>query len=268
MKILDKLQRRFGRFALPHVTEGLIVCQALTYFFYQTQPEFLARIRLLPRLVLEGEVWRLVTFLCEPPLAVWWLALLFWYMFYLTGTALESTWGPFRYNVYLLVGWLATVAVSFLQPEAAASIHFLQASVFLAFAQLFPNFEFLLFFVLPVKVKWLALLQWLWYLYLIVVGDAMTDLLVLASVCNFLLFFGRDIWLRLRAGRRRVAHHAEKTRLANTPRHTCSVCGVTNLSDPKMSFRYCSKCAGAPCYCAEHIHAHEHVINEPAAVEQ
>jgi hypothetical protein len=74
--------------------------------------------------------------------------------------------------------------------------------------------------------------------------------------------------LRLKAGRRRVAHHAERTRLANTPRHTCAVCGVTNLSDPKMSFRYCSKCTNAPCYCAEHIHAHEHVINEPAAAEK
>ncbi len=263
MKILDKLQRRYGRFAVPHVTEGLIVCQALTYFFYQTQPGFSGRIALLPRYVLQGEVWRLVTFLCTPPLAVWWLALLFWYMFYLTGTTLENTWGAFRYNVYLLVGWLATVAVSFLRPDAAASIHFLQASVFLAFAQLFPNFEFLLFFVLPVKVKWLALLQWLWYLYMIIVGDAMTELLVVASVCNFFAIFRRDIWLRLRAGRRRIAQHAERTRAANTPRHTCTVCGVTSLSDPKMSFRYCSKCAARRAICAAHIHAHQHVINVP-----
>ena len=259
MKILDKLQRRYGRFAVPHVTEGLIVCQVLTYLFYQSQPAFLARIALLPQRVLEGEVWRLVTFLCQPPPGRWWMALLFWYLFYLTGTALENTWGTFRYNVYLLVGWLATAAAAFLRPDAAASPHFLQASVFLAFAQLFPDFEFLLFFVLPVKVKWLALLQWLGYLYVILVGDAMTAVLVLASVCNFLLFFGRDIWLRLRTGRRRIAQHAEKARLANTPRHTCIVCGVTNLNDPKMSFRYCSKCAGAPCYRAEHIHAHQHV---------
>jgi hypothetical protein len=263
MRILDKLQRRYGRYAVPHVTEGLIVCQALTFFFYQTQPAFLARIALVPQLVLQGEVWRLVTFLCMPPLVAWWLAILFWYMFYLTGTALENTWGTFRYNVYLLVGWLATVAVSFLRPDAAASAGFLQGSVFLAFAQLFPDFEFLLFFVLPVKVKWLALLQWLGYLYLIIVGDMMTELLVLASVCNFLLFFGRDIWLRLKTGRRRMVQHAETARLANTPRHTCIVCGVTNLSDPQMSFRYCSKCAGAPCYCAAHIHAHQHVSSVP-----
>ena len=183
----------------------------------------------------------------------------FWYLFYLMGTALENTWGTFRYNVYLLVGWVATVAVSFLQPDAAASIGFLQGSVFLAFAYLYPDFQLLLFFILPVKVKWLALLQWIGYFYLLLVGDGMTQLLVLASVCNFVLFFWHDIFLRMKAGRRRMAHQAEQIRQANTPRHTCVVCGVTNLSDPKMSFRYCSKCAGSPCYCAEHIHAHQHV---------
>jgi hypothetical protein len=73
------------------------------------------------------------------------------------------------------------------------------------------------------------------------------------------LFFWHDILLRTKAGRRRMVAQTEKTRLANVPRHTCVTCGVTNLSDPKMSFRYCSKCAGAPCYCTEHIHTHEHV---------
>lgn len=260
MTLLDKLQRRYGRYALPHATEGLIVCQALTYLFCQNQPEFVKRIELVPRFVLQGDLWRLVTFLCQPPLTHWLWALLFWYMFYLMGTALEHTWGTFRYNVYLLAGWLATVAVSFLQPDAPASIGFLQGSIFLAFAHLFPDFEFLMFFILPVKVKWLALLQWLWYLYLIVTGSWMTALLVLASLFNFLLFFGPDLWLRLRKGRRRMAERTERSRRAATARHTCAICGVTNLSDPKMTFRYCSKCAGAPCYCADHIHAHQHII--------
>ena len=233
--------------------------RSVTYFFYQLQPTFLLRIELVPRRVLEGEAWRLVTFLCDPPLSNPLFAFFFWYMFYLMGTALENTWGTFRYNVYLLVGWLATVSVSFFRPDAAASIGFLQGSVFLAFAYLYPDFELLLFFILPVKVKWLALLQWIFYVYAVVVGDAMTRLMVLASVCNFVLFFWHDIFLRMKTGRRRMAHQADAIRQANTPRHTCAVCGATNLSDPKMSFRYCSKCAGAPCYCAEHIHAHQHV---------
>ena len=98
----------------------------------------------------------MLTFVGEPPTTNLLFAFFFWYLFYLMGTVLESTWGAFRYNVYLLVGWAATVAVAFLQPNAPASISFLQASVFLAFAYLYPDFQILLFFILPVKVKWLA----------------------------------------------------------------------------------------------------------------
>jgi hypothetical protein len=262
MQLLNKLQRRFGRFAVPHVTEGLIICQALTYVFCQTNPQFIESIAMMPRRVLDGELWRLFTFLCEPPTQTLLWAMLFWYVFFLTGSALESTWGAFRYNVYLLAGWAATVAVSFLQPDAYASIGFLQSSVFLAFAYLYPNFEFLLFFILPVKVKWLALLQWISYALMMASGSTMVRLLVLATVCNFFLFFWHDIYLRMKSGKRRMARHVETIRTANTPRHTCVVCGVTNLSDPKMTFRYCSKCAGSPCYCVEHLHVHEHISAE------
>jgi hypothetical protein len=262
MRLIEKLQRRFGRFAVPHVTEGLIACQVLTYFFHQSNPAFLESVRLVPSRVFEGQVWRIVTFLCETPPMHPVFAFFFWYMFYLMGTTLENTWGTFRYNVYLLVGWAATVAASCLQPDAAASIVFLQGSVFLAFAYLYPDFQFLIFFILPVKVKWLALLQWIGYFWAVMVGSPMTQLLVLSSVCNFVLFFWHDIFLRMKSGRRQMAQQAGAIRQANTPRHTCIVCGVTNLSDPKMGFRYCSKCIGAPCYCAEHIHAHAHVSEQ------
>ena len=265
MKLLDNLQRRFGRFAVPHVTEGLIACQVLSYFFLMGNPAFQAAIALVPRQVLGGEVWRLVTFLCQPPPMNALFAFFFWYLFYLMGTALENTWGAFRYNVYLLLGWLATGTVSFLQLDAVAAPMLLQASVFLAFAHLYPDFELLLFFILPVKVKWLAMLQWLGYLWMMAVGDWMIRLLVLASVCNFLLFFWPDILSRLKTGRRRLARHAEKAHQANAPRHTCAVCGVTNLSDPKMSFRYCSKCTGALCYCENHLRDHQHVTEETSS---
>jgi hypothetical protein len=263
MRWLDNLHRRFGRFAVPHVTEALILCQVLTYFFCLQNPEYLSRINLVPRRVLGGEIWRLATFVCEPPITNPLFAFFFWYVFYLFGSALEHTWGAFRYNVFLLIGWLATIVASFLEPDAPASIGFLQGSVFLAFAYLYPDFQLLLFFLLPVKVKWLALFQWLWYGYVVLMGDLTTALLVTASVCNFLFFFGHDIFLRMKSGRRRMAGQAQKIRTANTPRHTCTVCGVTNLADPKMSFRYCSKCVGAPCYCAEHIHTHPHIVGEP-----
>ncbi len=264
MRFLDKLQRRFGRFAVPHLTEGLIVCQVVTYFLLQGRPDLRDMIALVPGRVLQGEVWRLVTFVCQPPITNLLFAVFAWYLFYLMGTALETTWGTFRYNVYLLVGWLATIGVSFLQPASPASIGFLQGSVFLAFAYLYPDFQLLLFFILPVKVKWLAMFAWAGYIFTMLFGSPMTQLLVAASVCNFVLFFWHDIFLRVKAAERRIERKAQATHSAHVPRHTCTVCGVTSLSDPKMSFRYCSKCAGTPCYCAEHLHNHPHLIAEKA----
>ena len=214
----------------------------LAYLLRQSRPDFLTGIALVPDRVLQGEVWRLVTFVCEPPITNPLFAFFFWYLFYLMGTALEATWGTFRYNLYLLVGWLATVGVSFLQPDQAASIAFLQGSVFLAFAYLYPDFQLLLFFILPVKVKWLALVQWIGYFWVIAVSPVIMKLLAVASVCNFVLFFWHGIFLRARAGERRMARRAKEIRSANTPRHACAVCGITNLSHPKMNFRYCSKC--------------------------
>jgi len=258
MRLLDRLQRRFGRFAVPHVTEGLIACQALTYVLLMGNAAFLEKIALIPNRVLEGEVWRLVTFLCQTPPMHPVFAFFFWYFFYLMGTALESTWGTFRYNVYLLAGWAATVAAAFLQPDQAASIIFLQGSIFLAFAYLFPDFQILLFFILPVKVKWLALLQWIGYGAIMLTGTPLAQVLVTASVFNYLLFFWHDIWLRARSGRRRMARQAEHIRSAKKPLHVCVVCGATNLTHPNSTFRYCSRCTGSPCYCEEHLHNHEH----------
>jgi len=184
---------------------------------------------------------------------------------------LETAWGAFRYNVYLTVGWLATAAAAFAQPDAAASVGFLQGSVFLAFAYLYPDFQLLLFFILPVKMKWLAWLAWLGYLAAVALGPVPAKLMALASVCNFALFFWADILARMRSRRRRRASRVEQARRAAAPRHTCVVCGATNLSDPDLSFRYCSKCDGSPCYCEKHLHSHQHRVEQtpaPAAVEE
>ena len=126
--------------------------------------------------VLDGEVWRLVSFVAQLPTESLILAIFFWYLFYLMGTTLEHTWGSFRYNVFLLIGYVATVAVAFVPPAEPASVAFLQGSVFLAFAWLYPDFQIMLFFILPVKIKWLALLAWIGYFLALVTGDWSTRL--------------------------------------------------------------------------------------------
>ena len=132
----------------------------------------------------------------------------------------------------------------------------------MAFAFLNPDFVLQLFFILPVKIKWLALIQWIGYFLTIVFDDWPMRLMATAAVFNFLLFFQHDIFLRIKQGRRRMAMQAQTIADKHKPRHVCRVCGVTNLSDPTMRFRYCSKCEGQCGYCMEHIRGHEHVIKE------
>lgn len=266
-KILDRLERDYGRYAVENVTLYLVVMQVFAYIISKPQPQLLNGMLLVPSLVLQGQVWRLLTFLAVPPLTNPIFAFFFWYLFYLMGTALESYWGVFRYNMYLLIGYAATVLVSFLVPDLPSSNAFLQGSVFLAFAFLNPDFQLLLFFILPVKIKWLALITWIGYFFVIVLGSWLSKLLVLASISNYLFFFGEDIKHRIKAGRRQMEFQAQRfaaQRKEDEPYHRCVVCGITDLTHPDMDFRYCTSCYGTPAYCQDHLRAHEH-RTEPAA---
>ena len=94
--LLDKLERRFGRYAVPNVTAYLLMGQVLTYVLIVIRPDFVVAISLVPELVLEGEVWRLVTFALVPALKHPFFMFIVWYLFFLMGTALEHYWGAFR----------------------------------------------------------------------------------------------------------------------------------------------------------------------------
>ena len=155
-------------------------------------------------------------------------------MFYLMGNALEGHWGAFRYNLFLLIGYLVTVAVTFLFPFPAATNIFIGGSVFLAFAWLYPDFQIYIFFILPVKIKWLALLTWIGYGYELLVGSWHTRLLVVASISNFLLFFGKDIIWRMKTGNRKMIFQAKQFTGAREAFHTCATCGKTDISHPQI----------------------------------
>lgn len=262
MKLLDKMEKNLGGYALPNLTIYLIAGQTLFYVLFMTGRLDRSMTQLVAGRLLEGEWWRLVTFPFDPPLTNPIFALFAWYLFYLMGSALEGEWGAFRYNIFLLIGYLMTVAVSFLIPSFPVSNAFLGGSVFLAFAFLYPDFVLQLFFILPVRIKWLALITWLGYGYLMLFGGWSSRLLILASICNFLLFFARDLKWMMKSGGRRMAKQAlQSSTRDNGPFHRCTVCGITDKSHPQMDFRYCPQCAGQRGYCREHIFMHEHVKN-------
>ena len=258
MSLLDTLERKLRRYAVHNITLYLIIGQVLFFMFRMSGRFILERVVLIPGFVLMGEWWRLVTFLFIPPLTNPIFAFFAWYMFYLMGSALENHWGAFRYNLFLLTGYIVTVAVSFIMPAYPATNIFIGGSVFLAFAYLYPEFQLYIFFILPVKIKWLALLTWLGYAYTLLTGYWDVRLMLLASIANFFLFFGRDILWRIKTGKRVMATQARQFSGRREAFHTCTTCGITDISDPATEFRYCPECGGLG-YCAAHIMDHEHV---------
>lgn len=257
MSLLENLERKLRRYAIRNVTIYLILGQVLFFVFALSGRFILERVVLIPERVLMGEWWRLITFLFIPPVTNPIFAFFAWYLFYLMGSALEGPWGAFRYNLFLLVGYVVTVAVSFIMPLYPATNVFIGGSVFLAFAFLYPDFQLYIFFILPVKIKWLALLTWIGYAYEVLFGSWSTRLLVLASVSNFLLFFGNDILWRMKSGKRIMGQQARQLSGIKKAFHTCATCGITDISHPQMEFRYCSDCGGLG-YCKNHIFSHEH----------
>jgi len=260
MQLLDRLEKRFGAYAVPNLTMYLIAGQTIFYVMYLIGKAERGFSSLSASLLLAGEWWRLATFAFDPPMMNVFFAFFVWYLFYLMGTALEEHWGAFRYNLFLLTGYLLTVGAAFLVPDSYVSNRFIGGSVFLAFAFLFPDFEIMIFFVLPVRIKWLALLTWLGYGYQLLVGGWSTRLMVLASVGNFLIFFARDLAVELKYGQKRVTRRvATAARRDERLRHRCTVCDKTEETHPQEDFRYCPQCDGQYGYCQEHIFRHEHV---------
>jgi hypothetical protein len=278
MSWIDRLDAKFGRFAVPNVTLLLIVGQVVVYLASQAPAPFpganvLPNIAFEPAQVVAGQWWRLVTFAFDPPPTNVLFAFFFWYLFYLFGTALEAQWGAFRYNLFLLLGYVASLVMGFAAwlaagiPGQVATNAFLYGSVFLAFARLYPEFTLYIFFILPLKARWLATFQWIMYgLTVLFAPLSIGSAMVVASVFNYLVFFGRDIVNDMRHRHRQMQF--KKRTLAGKGKngsrgrklaHTCHVCGLSSADAPRTQFRYCSECGGDYCYCPEHLANHEHV---------
>jgi hypothetical protein len=271
MPFLDKLERLFGRYAIRNLAIYVVMGQVFVLLARMLQLIDVRALLLAPALVLNGEWWRVFTFMFVVPIPGGMLGFVFlaffWYLFYLMGNALEDFWGPFRFNAYLFISYALTVALSFVTPLSYVENTFILGSVFLAFAFLNPDFELLLFFILPLKIKWLALVAWAYNVVLFIRGDLADRLQIGAVVATFFLFFGADMLRTVRQGRRTSVRRAEKVVEETRARHVCYVCGKTDRTHPQLDFRYCSKCAGDQCYCPEHIQNHAHVVaaDEPKA---
>jgi membrane associated rhomboid family serine protease len=256
---MQVLEKKFNWLSVPHLAIYLIAGQIMVFIASATGLVDPNDLFLIPQRVFAGEYWRLVTFLFIPPIVYYPLLFFAWYLFYIMGSALEEHWGSGRFTLFIALAWLMTVVASFLYPWAPASNAFIAGSVFLAFAHLFPDFVLYIFFILPVRIRWLALITWVSYGWSLISGGWQTRLSILAAVGNYLLFFGSDIFWRAKSGRRQMERQVKSNSSKKEPYHRCQICGITDLSHPEMDFRYCPDCQGTPCYCRDHIFSHEHL---------
>lgn len=280
MNWLDKLERKLGRFAIPNLTVYLLAGYVIGFSVVLLMPELLGWLTLEPALILRGQVWRVISWVLIPPTTQPISLLFLVLLYYSLGTALERTWGTFRYNVYIFSGLLFTVLAVFifyavyyfgfgmeisLSSVGLISTNYITMSIFLAFAAIYPEMEVYLYFILPIKMKWMALVYAAMALYYFVSRGAVTRVAIGASLLNFVIFFlsTRNLKRYSPKERARKARFRQQSaphmQDSNGAKHRCAVCGRTELDDPCLEFRFCSKCNGNYEYCQDHLFTHEHV---------
>ena len=202
-KWIDRLERVLPGLGLPNLALYLIGAQALGFMLTLLDRRVWSLLVLDPFLVLKGEVWRLVTFLALPLSADWlWMFLVLYFLYFIVN-GIEEEWGEFRTTLYGLVAMLLTIVFSFVFQRQIVSIAHLESTLFLAAATIAPEYQILLFFVVPVKLKWLAWLTVAYIVWALIFGTWLSRLYLLAMYANYLLFFGPYFWERFRAYYRR-----------------------------------------------------------------
>lgn len=288
MDWISKLERKFGRYAISSVMKYIIIFQVIGFFLlYMGDNIFAQYFALDASKILDGQIWRMATFIMEPPSTSPIFVIFAFYLYYMIGESLEAAWGAFRFNLYLFGGIIFHIIAAFLTYFVTGfslplGTTYLNLSLFFAFAALYPNVKFLLFFVIPIKVKYLAWFNAAFFAITVVQGFAFTSdsyiyelyelsnaICALVSVLNFLLFYFTSRTFKSHSPKQMARRKKFKKEMkkatrpevvySNGAKHKCTTCGKTELDDPNLEFRYCSKCKGNHEYCQEHLFTHEHI---------
>lgn len=274
MKFLsDKIDRfcyKHPRFGINNLMLILVIGNCIVYLMDMVSGSSLSPMLYFSRYyILHGQIWRIITFLFVSSVGSNMLMFaLSMYFYWFIGSNLEREWGAGKFTIYYGTGVLMAIIVGFITGHASTT--YLNLSLFLAFATLYPNLRFLLMFIIPVKAKWLAWIDaaliGLSLVFALIRFQFGTALLIVVSLLNYLIFFWNELMYFIRrqkrsAGRTTVNFQraAQAKRDKNGYIHKCAVCGRTDTDYPNLEFRYCSKCVGYYCYCMDHINNHVHI---------
>ncbi|MCI5640837.1 MAG: rhomboid family intramembrane serine protease [Lachnospiraceae bacterium] len=306
---LNKMERKFGRYAIPDLTRYVVGLYCLGAVIGMLNQMGVISVNIYYNwlcldmdAVFHGQVWRLFTYLLEPYgfysgmgflVSVLFLVIQV-SLFFTFGRSLEQAWGTFRYNLYFFSGYVLNIIaalVLYLCPMHISlynsGFQYIYWTMFLAFATIQPDMQLLLYFVIPIKVKWLAILDAI-YLSYQTLSSLVTGIkylridnavahqygwmyisnaaAIVIAMANFLIFFFatrnyRRISPREQRRKRKFRKSMKQATETRGVRHRCAVCGRTQEEFPNLEFRYCSKCQGNYEYCSDHLFTHEHVKN-------
>ena len=288
MRFIDKLERKYGRYGIENLTMYIIISYVLGYALMYINPGALSMLSLNVTKILQGQVWRLITWIVYPPSAsspLWFvIAILFFY--YPISASLEHTWGKFKFTLYILSGMIFTVIAAFILHFVMGGVldglggiifstYYISLSIFLAYSLTYPDMTVLLMFVIPIKMKWMSIVYAAIVIYDVaryfMNGAWFMALPIIASLLNFVIFFlgTRDFnrynpkEIHRKNEFRRAVNGGSKTvpfpgNSNAVTKHKCAVCGRTEKDDPNLEFRFCSKCNGNYEYCQDHLYTHIH----------
>ncbi|KSV59546.1 hypothetical protein [Acetivibrio ethanolgignens] len=281
MKFLDKLERKYGRYAIQGLMRYVVVLSVAGTVIGLLNPYFYGQWLCLDfDKIFQGQIWRLFTYILQPGLSAgigfvnpisMLLYCLELYFYYWIGSSLENVWGSFRFNMYYMSGFLLNIVAAAIIYFAfgvsyPAGLGYINQTMFLAVAVLFPNVQVLFMFFIPLKIKWLGYLYGALLAYNIIAclisGAYPMAIALIVATGNFLMFFFSSRNYRRMSPKqvkRRAAYKREVHQAKGITRHKCAVCGRTELDDENLEFRFCSKCDGNYEYCMEHLFTHEHV---------
>ncbi len=271
---LDRFCRKHPRLGIPNLMNIIVIGTVLVYLLDMfSKNAFSNLISFSVPAILNGQIWRLISFVFVPSdssnLILLAISLYFYWMI---GSTLEREWGSAKFTVFYFMGVILNALLGFL--TGYATMTYVNLSMFFAFATLYPETRFLLFFIIPVKVKWLALIDAVLFVWSIIQylfsGFPLLALIPVIAILNYLLFFASDIarlfgrfkhktskqTINFKKAQKQAQKQARETK---GYLHKCAVCGITDEMDTTMEFRYCSKCNGYYCYCMNHINNHIHI---------
>lgn len=285
--LINSLERRLGRYAISNLTLYMIILYGTGFIM-----ELVAGNVLISYLSLDiyqvsrGQIWRLVTWLFMPPERLSIFTIFMLMLYYFLGSSLERVWGSFRYNLFIFSGIIFTIlgalvvyiimltkvhgldgADEYLKllsmtAREGYNTYYINTSIFLAYASIFPNEKLYLYFFIPIKIKWLAALDLAMILYYMIRGNLVSRITMIAALLNVALYALANyeaIKVRKSAAPKRKSDYIKiVTPQKEGYRHKCVICGRTDVTNPELEFRYCSKCDGAYEYCNDHLFTHVH----------